>query len=234
MGASASSDAAAAASEENAASHEVRLAATEIINIAGMQGYHTSVIVDNCEYFFDSVGILEASPMWSHMVNEAQNPDGKKTDVTFIGYSHLTGREMVQILLPYFAKGSYDVFYKNCNTFSDAALYCLTKSRIVGKYNRIERLVTATNPVSISLLNRLFKAMVEHANGTTLQGDVYVTNPEAADFSVDEVIASLEGDGTDSEASGIASDSEKDSDSDIEAHGCALTKSFSTSKIQST
>ena len=39
------------------------------------------------------------------------------------------------------------------NTFSDAALYMLTKTRIPGTYNRIERFVTATKPVSISLLN---------------------------------------------------------------------------------
>ena len=52
----------------------------------------------------------------------------------------------------FFSKGTYDVFYKNCNTFTDAALYYLTKTRMPGCYNRIERMVTATKPISIGLL----------------------------------------------------------------------------------
>lgn len=72
--------------------------------------------------------------------------------------------------------GTYDVFYKNCNTFTDAALYFLTKTRMPGRYNRLERLVTATKPVSIGLLNRIFRAMVE-SSGVSVDGDIYTPNP---------------------------------------------------------
>lgn len=60
--------------------------------MAGMSGYHTSVIVDakDCEvffenrkcsavlqeYFFDSIGILEAPPLASH-----QHPDPNESQV---------------------------------------------------------------------------------------------------------------------------------------------------------
>ena len=66
---------------------------------------------------------------------------------------------------PVLPPGTYDVFYKNCNTFSDAALYFLTGTRMPACYNRIERFVTATKPVSVGLLNVIFKAMVEHNSG---------------------------------------------------------------------
>mmetsp|Transcript_68931 Transcript_68931/g.121863 ORF Transcript_68931/g.121863 Transcript_68931/m.121863 type:complete len:233 (-) Transcript_68931:167-865(-) len=206
--------------------HEVSIAATEIIRIAGFRGYHTSIIVDDREYFFDSVGILEAAPLWSHMLGE-QRPE-IKTEITTIGYSHCNGRAMVQVLRPFFEKGSYDVFYKNCNTFSDAALYFLTKSRLMGKYNRIERLVTATNPVSVNLLNRVFKAVMERSSENQCCGDVYVTNPQAADFSVDDLIANMEGDEEESEESEADA---SESDSEEEITGCALGRSFSGSAL---
>ena len=77
----------------------------EIIRVAGMSGYHTSVIVDNMEYFFDAIGILQAPPLFSHTMNEAKNPDGSKTVVTFVGYSHFDGRAMVETLNAFFERG---------------------------------------------------------------------------------------------------------------------------------
>jgi len=94
---------------------------------------------------------------------------------------------------PVLPPGTYDVFYKNCNTFSDAALYFLTGTRMPACYNRIERFVTATKPVSVGLLNVIFKAMVEHNSGVTVEGDIYTPNPLSADFSVDSLIKQLEG-----------------------------------------
>eukprot|EP00438_Fugacium_kawagutii_P025117 Skav230790 [mRNA] locus=scaffold312:36416:37816:+ [translate_table: standard] len=114
----------------------------------------------------------------------------RKTVVTKIGYSNASGRDLVAALQQHFERGTatwsprkgrlqggtYDVFYKNCNTFTDAALYFLTKTRMPGRYNRLERLVTATKPVSIGLLNRIFRAMVE-SSGVSVDGDIYTPNP---------------------------------------------------------
>lgn len=187
--------------------HEVRLAATQIVRIAGMGGYHTSILLDDREYFFDSVGIMEAQPLWSHMQGEGKYPPEAqpKTEILVIGRSRSSGRAMAQALRPFFEKGSYDIFYKNCNSFSDAALYYLTRSRLSGLYSRIERLVTATNPLSVGLINRTFKAVIEY--GGEHQGvcpdEIYVPNPRAQDFSIAEVIAALD-----------AEDAEETDDSD--------------------
>ncbi|CAE8642110.1 unnamed protein product, partial [Polarella glacialis] len=216
MGASSSAPMAKPGSSPGA--NEVRLAATEIVRIAGMGGYHTSVIVGDTEYFFDSVGIMEAPALWSHLAGDAKTGTDVKTEVTVIGTSHLSGRTMAQVLKPFFEKGSYDIFYKNCNTFSDAALYYLTNARLSSQYNRIERLVTATDPVSVSLLNRLVKAMMEKNTDGTVTGDVYVTNPEAEGFSVSDVIATLEADAEESDTE--EPDEASESDTDDEFQGC--------------
>ncbi|CAK9068713.1 unnamed protein product [Durusdinium trenchii] len=210
--------------------HTISLAATEIIRVAGMSGYHTSVIVDDQEYFFDSIGILEAKPLFSHMLPEPPEPDidatgldlppsrhpsgplrspSREPVVTRIGSSAYSGRDLVAALHQYFERGTYDVFYKNCNTFTDAALYFLTKTRMPAYCNRIERLVTATDPVSVSLLNRIFKAMVEHQQGVEVEGDIYVPNPLSAGFSVEKLIRKLEGE---SETESSGSDSEESED----------------------
>eukprot|EP00933_Yihiella_yeosuensis_P029518 TRINITY_DN23151_c0_g3_i1.p1 TRINITY_DN23151_c0_g3~~TRINITY_DN23151_c0_g3_i1.p1 ORF type:complete len:245 (-),score=29.84 TRINITY_DN23151_c0_g3_i1:195-929(-) len=219
--------------------HEVRLAATEIVRVAGMGGYHTSIIVDDREYFFDSVGIMEAQPLWSHMLGETKTGDAvsNKTEVTVIGHTHINGRQMAQVLRPFFEKGSYDIFYKNCNTFSDAALYYLTKTRLPGAHNRIERFVINTQPVSVSLLNRLFRALVDHTaetenteyNTYENPSDIYVTNPEAQDFTVDEVIEILDAEESDQSEAG-ASDTESESGS--ETHGCTFRSNLCQARTE--
>eukprot|EP00913_Durusdinium_trenchii_P007416 g6973.t1 len=147
--------------------HTISLAATEIIRVAGMSGYHTSVIVDDQE---------TGGPQMSCVSPETDIPPGDGL---------LKGSEPK-------AEGTYDVFYKNCNTFTDAALYFLTKTRMPAYCNRIERLVTATDPVSVSLLNRIFKAMVEHQQGVEV--DKYVQKVLAeTPADVEEVIIEKDG-----------------------------------------
>merc|ERR1719221_1270784 len=101
---------------------------------------------------------------------------------------------------------------KNCNTFTDVALHYLTKTRLDGRFNRIERLIIATNPVSTGLLNRLFRAFLESNTGSECEVDIYVTNPEVEDFSVEQVIADLDESDSDSDE-----ENSESSDSDGEA-----------------
>ena len=85
-----------------------------------MSGYHTSVIVDHHEYFFDAIGILEAPPLFSHTLPESassssRHEDGSVSDgvvtpkrntvVTKIGYSSQSGRDLVTALQQYFERG---------------------------------------------------------------------------------------------------------------------------------
>jgi len=179
--------------------HEVRVASTEILKVAGLTGFHTSIIIDDYEYFFDREGIMSAPQLWSHQAGGMKPPGAAKTEVMEVGRTQSDGRQLVQALHPFFRKGTYDLFYKNCNTFTDAALYFLTHSRLDSRFNRIERVITATNPVSTSLINRLFRAFLENSTGTVVEFDVYVTNPEAQDFAIEDVISWI--DDCESEAS---------------------------------
>lgn len=183
-----------AENRQDGATHEVKLACTEILKVAGMRGFHTSVIVDDLEFFFDREGIMAAPPFWSHTGRVQQTaehqPDGR-TQTMEVGRSHCSGRELVRILSPFFESGTYDIFHKNCNSFTDVALYFLVRQRLDGRFNRIERLVAATSPMSTDLLNRLFRAYHERSTGEAVDYDVHVTNPRAEGFSVDGVIQSL-------------------------------------------
>lgn len=202
-------------SSRDSAKHEVRLACTEILRVAGMRGFHTSVIVDDLEFFFDREGIMAAPPLWSHtgrVIVQQQLPvaDGL-TEILEVGRSHCSGRELVRILSPFFERGTYDIFHKNCNSFTDVALYLLVRQRLDGRFNRIERLVAATSPLSTDLLNRLVRAFCETSTGVAVNYDVHVTNPRAQGFSVKNVIASLD---DDSEAEQEAKLSDEGEDSD--------------------
>mmetsp|Transcript_48261 Transcript_48261/g.149039 ORF Transcript_48261/g.149039 Transcript_48261/m.149039 type:complete len:218 (+) Transcript_48261:98-751(+) len=194
--------------------HEVHLAATEILRVAGMSGFHTSIIIDDREYFFDCFGIMVAPPMWSHVAGQTRASVGMNTEVISMGRSSCTGKSLVQALWPHFMKGSYDIICKNCNSFSDAALYFLTRNRLGCRYNRLERFVTATDPYSIRVINRLLRAPAQEGEPPA---EFYVRNPEADGFDLEEVIASF--DDSDSESS--ASDDSCESNS---GHTCSLPR----------
>jgi len=170
--------------------HTVKLAATHLMSVAGVACFHTSVIVDDFEYFFDSLGIMVAPPLWSHL--QAQAKRGVQTEVIDFGTSSMTGLSMAEALRPHFTKSSYDLLYKNCNHFSDAALYCLNRSRLEGRMTRMERFAKSTDPISTTLMNNLFKSLIERRTGEPCDRDIYVTNPLAKDFSLEQVFADLE------------------------------------------
>mmetsp|Transcript_31879 Transcript_31879/g.58384 ORF Transcript_31879/g.58384 Transcript_31879/m.58384 type:complete len:243 (-) Transcript_31879:153-881(-) len=180
---------------EDGGMHEVKLAATGFLTVAGLTAYHTSVIVDDQEFLFDSLGIMVAPPLWSHLAGHSKGKpetDDLQTEVSVLGRSPMSGRAMAQILRPHFMKGSYDILYKNCNHFTDCALYVLLMQRLPGKYSRGERLIMATDPVSTGIMNRVFKSFIERNTGKPCEVDIYVTNPLAEDFSADEVVAILD------------------------------------------
>eukprot|EP00971_Amphidinium_carterae_P164695 3265047-Amphidinium_carterae.1 len=100
---------------------------------------------------------------------------------------------MVQHLRPFFQRGSYDIIYKNCNHFSDCALYFLTSSRLDSTYNRAERWMLSTDPLSTGLMNQMFKSYMTWATGKDFDGVVYITNQQAEDFDSDDVIEYIDG-----------------------------------------
>lgn len=168
----------------------VQLAATKILALAGTPAYHTSIILDGREYFFDSLGVVTAAPMWSHMAGGTRPLDEERTEVIPMGDAQCSGQEMAEALSPFFQKGSYDILYKNCNHFTDCALYMLCRKRLGSQYNRLERMLA--NPMSTALINRLFDALTAGDKGKDSEAAFYSRNPNSEDYSTSGVIAAIE------------------------------------------
>jgi len=172
----------------------VLAAVSEIFKVAGIGAYHTSIIIDDREYYFDSSGI-ESSPCFSsHLLDDINMMDPNLMIQNF-GRIALTGEALVKGLTPFFEVGTYDIIFKNCNAFTDAALYFLTRKRLDPQYTRMERLLQATTPVSTAAINGLARAS---ANPTPEDGRAavpsweYECNPLAQGFSVEDVIAACD------------------------------------------
>jgi len=150
------------------ATNKVELAASDLFSIPGMaKAYHTSVVVNGEEFFFSDSGIFSDRALNSHQ----QRPSER----VLVGYSTRTGAQLLASLSAYFRPGSYDLIHKNCNTFSDCALYFLLRKRLDWKYSMLERIGQRAAP---ELLQSFTKGM-------------YQPNQAAIGFSSEEVIAGL-------------------------------------------
>lgn len=169
--------------------HEVHLAATEVFRASGVCAYHTSVHVGGREFFFDISGISSGPSLHSHTGGRAPGP---KTEVCDLGFTCIDGATLVKAMSPIFSKGSYDILRKNCNTFTDAAVFLLTGKRLDAHYARPERFLLATEPVSMLLVRQILAArclMLGDAGGAMSAIKDYTCNPFAEGFSVDRIIA---------------------------------------------
>lgn len=162
---------------------QVKLAATVIFSIptgSMLRGaeptdaYHTSVILDDrCEYVFNSMGVLRLPPLHSHMVGT------QKTQVIEMGHSTVAASEMLHNVCPHFKPGTYDLIKKNCNSFTDCALFFLLGTRLDARYRQLERFCKWGQD-SFRLVDAL-----------RLVGLRYKENPEAADFKAGIIIERL-------------------------------------------
>lgn len=147
------------------ATNHIQLAASELFNVPGLAtAYHTSVLVNGEEFFFSDSGILWDRALTSHQ--------GKPSELVDVGFSPYTGVQLLNSLQPHFMPGSYDLIRKNCNSFSDVALYFLLRKRLDKKYSALERLGQRASP---DMLQRFTKGM-------------YVPNHVASSFCSDKVI----------------------------------------------
>lgn len=145
--------------------NKIQLAASVLGGSAMMAAYHTSVLVNGTEYFFDASGIMKTSNCGSH-----QNK--QQMQIIDIGFSNKNGSDLEYKLRQYFKTGTYDLLRKNCNSFSDCALWYLTKQRLPSTYNRLEKIGAQFMP--------------------SMAGNEYQPNPKADGFNIEEVIAVLE------------------------------------------
>ena len=97
---------------------------------SGFQAYHTSIVINSTEFFFDDTSIQSAPvrlgrPLASHVrppVEGAPVSAAQHATLVPMGKTRHSGDELRAALRPYFGDGSYDLLRKNCNTFSDVAL----------------------------------------------------------------------------------------------------------------
>lgn len=150
--------------------HEVELIVSPLAGMKGAAGYHSSVLVAGEEYFFTWTGISVSSKCISH--------DGNK-DVQrmFIGISEHSGCAMVEFLEEHFKPHTYDLLSKNCNSFTDCALYFLCEQRLWNGFRALEQLG--------SFADNHFKLMQKMTYGE------YMPNPAAQDFVLGDVIAKI-------------------------------------------
>merc|ERR1719510_412125 len=87
---------------------------------------------------------------------------------------------MIAVLRPHFLPGTYDLLRKNCNSFSDCALFVLLGRRLDEKYRSLEKIGAEWD-----------KHMGLIQNFT---GGNYKPNPQADGFRSCMVVAQLEAD----------------------------------------
>jgi len=154
--------------------YEVKLIASKMgpAAMGGFQAFHTSVEIDGTEYFFDGAGVMSSSNRLSHQP-DASNPQSRfDTTEHVIGYSNKSGSQLKDNLRSHFQSGTYDLIRKNCNSFSDCALFYLCKIRLAPGFRSLE-----TKGKSFpSLLNRFG----------------YEPNSKADNFDLEQTILALD------------------------------------------
>lgn len=167
---------------------------SELFRIGGVSAYHTSILVGDKEFYFDGCGIERGAPFASHMLEDAPAAQAA-VEVKRYGKTALTGSALMLGLRRFFEPGTYDIICKNCNSFTDVALYFLTRKRLDPRYSRLERLFQAMAPLSTGALNGLARGIGRlrpdggHEAASGSRPWSYATNPAARGFSVEKVIA---------------------------------------------
>eukprot|EP00928_Gymnodinium_smaydae_P092484 TRINITY_DN76366_c0_g1_i1.p2 TRINITY_DN76366_c0_g1~~TRINITY_DN76366_c0_g1_i1.p2 ORF type:complete len:229 (-),score=11.88 TRINITY_DN76366_c0_g1_i1:110-715(-) len=152
----------------------VELAVTPLgPKIPGIQAYHTSVVVEGLEYSFSMEGVTHGPDLISHR----HLPDGPPT-VTYMGLTSIEGKEMFRALTSYFEMGTYDLLRKNCNSFSDCALFYLLDIRLDPAYRGLEQIGEAADR-NAGVVQKI-------------SGGEYSPNPRAARFDLEKVIRQID------------------------------------------
>jgi len=153
--------------------NKVQLAVSPI----GPGAYHSSILVNGQELSFSDAGISSADGPMSHTQMQQQAQGRKQAEPKIIDYgmSFYTGSQVRSNLERHFAQGTYDLLRKNCNSFSDCALFYLTHKRMDRQYRSMER------------LGARFSGIV-----TAGSGGQYTPNPKAADFDLEKLIESID------------------------------------------
>lgn len=119
--------------EDSRHTHHVQLIVSGVLDFVGVPiiGYHTSVVIDGFEFAFNLHGVCKSTTICSH--------GPRKTKVLDLGFSVKSGGELSRVLSPHFLRGSYDILLKNCNSYSDCAIFFLLGTRLDDRYSATEK-----------------------------------------------------------------------------------------------
>mmetsp|Transcript_49563 Transcript_49563/g.144076 ORF Transcript_49563/g.144076 Transcript_49563/m.144076 type:complete len:214 (-) Transcript_49563:285-926(-) len=149
--------------------HHVQLLVTPFgpaMPTSGLQGYHTSVLIDDTEYTFSGNGVTTANGPMSHVPHRA---GGKSTVSQDYGQWEFDLRAFEAIMSREFGPGTYDLLRKNCNSFSECAIFYITGRHTDSKLRSLEGLAQTADRYTSVL--------------QVLAG--YRPNPRAEDFDVE-------------------------------------------------
>lgn len=149
---------------------KVVLAVSPIGRLRGVAGYHTSVLVGGRELCFGISGISTFRRQLSHQ----ENPDLQLIDV---GVSCCCYKEVRRVLRKHFLPGTYDILRKNCNSFTDCALYMMCEQRLAWHFRGLDAIGRTAD-----------------ANGVlrSLLPSRYRPNPLSVEWQVEDVIEMIE------------------------------------------
>jgi len=151
-------------------SHAVELVISSLFGLGGVAGYHSSVLVDGVEYFFDHAGIVCSEGAASH----SSFSDTRRIEV---GTSSMSGSDMEVFLSRHFKPNTYDVLHKNCNSFTHCALHFLCKRGLDLKFRFLEN------------VGRAMDESIKLVRGLPLG---YEPNPLALDFNTEDVTSAVD------------------------------------------
>jgi len=149
---------------------QVKLAVSPLGRLGGVAGFHTSVIVGGRELFFGNCGISSFHSCFSHQ----NNPDLQVIDMGISRYSHL---DVARILRKHFLPGTYDILLKNCNSFTDCALYMMCEQRLAWHFRGLDTIGRTVDA------NGLLRSLLP---------DRYRPNPLCADWQLEDVIGQID------------------------------------------
>merc|ERR1719454_416878 len=95
-----------------------------------------------------------------------------------MGLTSLEGKEMAKALKPFFEAGSYDLLKKNCNSFSDCALFYLLDIRLDQSYRGLEQIGDHADR-NMGLVQQI-------------SGGEYTPNRHSARFNLEQVIKQID------------------------------------------
>eukprot|EP00931_Biecheleriopsis_adriatica_P048878 TRINITY_DN28241_c0_g1_i1.p1 TRINITY_DN28241_c0_g1~~TRINITY_DN28241_c0_g1_i1.p1 ORF type:complete len:239 (-),score=33.34 TRINITY_DN28241_c0_g1_i1:116-772(-) len=151
--------------------HPVELVASARAGLAGLAGFHTSILIGGEEYYFSPSGIRTAAKLSSHR-------PAWKASRSFVGISKRTGQELLDFLAEHFRAGSYDFLRKNCNSFTDCVLYFLCEERLHFRYR------------SMDTIGRWADGQTGILQSISKGG--YRPNPSADDFDLEDLLEEID------------------------------------------